>query len=180
MWDFLTRLNWGNIAEDVFIMVLGTVFLTLIYRFRKAISARLKRFLNRFHHFVKLKQCLPNHSLDHARLLFQNRQLRRANRDLGIQIEDLNFHLMKERECLSEDEKKFISLFLSDETLATRKVSKTLQWEHQLTLLIVDELTARGLITEDAELREMGVSGVYRLSVRGRRALRDLGLLGHK
>lgn len=174
------EINWTNIIEGVLIMVLGTISLALVYRFRKIIAARLKRFFNRLCHFIKLKQCLPNHSLDHARLLFQNRQLRRANRSLGIQLEELNFHFMKERECLSEDEKKFISLFLSNETLATRKVSKTLQWEHQFTLSIVDELTERGLITEDAALREMGVSGAYRLSVRGRRALRDFGLLGHK
>ena len=173
MWNFLRRLDWGNIAEGVFIMVLGTVALALIYRFRRIIAAWMKRRFNRLCRFMKVSQCFPRHTLEFSNLIRQNRKLSLVNKILQAEVNKTQLQATEKEKQLGEAQEKLLLFALNHEPWREWDAAKCLKWNSEFTD-IISQTHKSGLISGGHNS-----AGIYRwrITTSGRRFLFDRGLL---
>ena len=175
MWNFLTRLDWGNIVEGVFIMVLGTVSLALIYRFRSIIAAWLKRRFNRLRRFMKISQCFPRHTLEFRNLIRQNRKLFQVNRIFQAEINKVQLQTTEKEKQLGDAQEKLLLFALNHEPWSKSEAAQSLNWNTEFTDIVIAKAVKTDLISQTYSSR---LTRIYFITTSGRRFLFDRGLLG--
>lgn len=177
MWKFLTRLDWVNIAEGVFIMVLGTVSLALIYQFRSIIASWLKRMFNRLCRLMKISQCFPRHTLEFRRLIRQNRQLTSINTRLHVKLGKLDLQRTQREEQLREAQEKLLIFAAELQEWSWEDVSMEFQWSLAFTQLVVDACMRDNMVEGSSWFDGIENRNSFSITHKGRRYLFDRGLL---
>lgn len=177
MWNFLTRLNWGNIAEGVFIMVLGTVSLALIYRFRKIIAAWLKRRFNRLCRFMKISQCFPRHTLEFRRLIRQNSQFARANNRLRVELGKIDLQGIQRNKQLREAQEKLLVFAAEFQEWSWEDVSIEFQWSLAFAQFVVDSCRRDNMVEGSSWFDGIENRNSFSITHKGRSYLFHKGLL---